>query len=95
MVKMVRNDIVFHPTEQQVNILNAKKTRVNAQSVVSANKMALEEEQLDDITENEMNAARQLLNEEIEVVKRAMAHGDLPIEVYTRVWEECYGQVRL
>lgn len=27
------------------------------------------------------------------MVKRGMGHGDLPLEVYTKVWEECYAQV--
>lgn len=29
----------------------------------------------------------------MEVVKAGMGHGDLSMEAYTQVWEECYGQV--
>lgn len=29
----------------------------------------------------------------MEVVKAGMGHGDLSLEAYTQVWEECYGQV--
>lgn len=28
------------------------------------------------------------------MVKAAMGHGDLPIDAYSQVWEECYNQVR-
>ena len=37
--------------------------------------------------------ARDLLKEEMEYVKTKMNHGDLSIEAYTQVWEECYSQV--
>ena len=94
MVHMLRHDIVYHPTEHQLSLLSLKKTNVSAQAAVNANKRILEESPLEKISDKEMDAARSLLNEEIEIVKKAMAHGDLSIDVYTRVWEECYGQVR-
>lgn len=31
----------------------------------------------------------------MEVVKAGMGHGDLSMEAYSQVWEECYGQVRI
>lgn len=37
--------------------------------------------------------ARELLKAEAEYVKSAMGHGDLPIDAYSQVWEECYNQV--
>ncbi|KAG8196130.1 hypothetical protein JTE90_007866 [Oedothorax gibbosus] len=43
---------------------------------------------IDDISE-----ASNLLKEEMEVVKKGMGHGDLSIEAYTQVWEECLAQV--
>ena len=27
-------------------------------------------------------------------MKNAMGHGDLPIDAYSQVWEECYNQVK-
>lgn len=30
----------------------------------------------------------------MEVVKAGMGHGDLSMEAYSQVWEECYGQVK-
>lgn len=31
----------------------------------------------------------------MEVVKAGMGHGDLSMEAYCQVWEECYGQVNI
>lgn len=39
--------------------------------------------------------AKAILTTEMEVVKAGMGHGDLSMEAYTQVWEECYGQVRI
>ena len=93
MIKMVRNDVVLHPTEQQIFALNGKKTRNSSQAIVNTNKKILDEDALDDVTLENMEMARELLNMEMEVVKKAMAHGDLQLEVYAKVWEECYGQL--
>ncbi|XP_066924379.1 cell division cycle 5-related protein-like [Clytia hemisphaerica] len=93
MIKMLRNDIVSHPTETQMFALNQKKTRAAAQTVMTTNKRVLSEEPLEDVTDDEIKAARELLKEEIEVVKQGMNHGDLTMEAYTKVWDECYGQL--
>lgn len=37
--------------------------------------------------------AKGLLKEEMEVVKNGMGHGDLSLDVYSQVWQECLGQV--
>merc|ERR1719166_720199 len=37
--------------------------------------------------------ANELLEAEMEVVKQGMAHGELSLEAYTQVWEECLSQV--
>jgi pre-mRNA-splicing factor CDC5/CEF1 len=36
-----------------------------------------------------------MLQQEMEVVKQGMGHGDLSLESYTQVWEECLAQVRI
>lgn len=36
-----------------------------------------------------------VLAAEMEVVKAGMGHGDLSMEAYSQVWEECYGQVSI
>ncbi|CAH1233990.1 CDC5L [Branchiostoma lanceolatum] len=37
--------------------------------------------------------AKELLSHEMEVVKAGMQHGDLSVDVFNQVWEECYSQV--
>ena len=37
--------------------------------------------------------AKKMLNHEMDVVKRGMGHGDLSMEAFSQVWEECYSQV--
>jgi hypothetical protein len=39
--------------------------------------------------------AHALLQQEMEVVKQGMGHGDLSLESYTQVWEECLAQVHV
>lgn len=45
------------------------------------------------IDEEELVEAQQMLKDEIQVVKNGMGHGDLSLENYSQVWEECLGQV--
>lgn len=40
-----------------------------------------------------MLQAKDLLKKEMGVVKVGMNHGDLSLESYSQVWEECYSQV--
>ena len=44
-------------------------------------------------TEEDMAGAKSLLAAEMEVVKEGMGHGELSLEAYTQVWEECLSQV--
>ena len=37
--------------------------------------------------------ARTLLEAEVNVVKKTMGHGDISLDVYSQVWDECYSQV--
>lgn len=40
-----------------------------------------------------MSQAHEALQREMDYVKHKMGHGDLSLEAYTQVWEECYAQV--
>jgi len=90
---MLRNDIVKNPTPHQIDLLTNKKTKNTAQTVITANRAELEREPLDSFTDDELAHAKSLLAEEMESVKHKMAHSDLPIDAYSKVWEECYNQV--
>lgn len=90
---MIRHDIVTHPTALQIENLTHKKSKSAAQAVIAANQAALDTNPLETFTDKEIANAREVLANEMEFVKSKMAHGDLPIESYTKVWEECYAQV--
>ncbi|KAL5291785.1 CDC5L family protein [Megaselia abdita] len=47
----------------------------------------------EEFSKDELNDAKELLNEEMKVVQQGMGHGDLPFESYSQVYEECYSQV--
>ena len=42
----------------------------------------------------ELDAAKELLAKETEVVRKAMQHGNITMDVYGKVWRDCYSQVR-
>jgi len=50
-------------------------------------------QQLPIYTDSELENARNLLKKEMETVKKGMNHGDLSIEAYSQVWNECYREV--
>ncbi|EDV38652.1 uncharacterized protein Dana_GF24891 [Drosophila ananassae] len=47
----------------------------------------------EEITQAELAIAKQMLVDEMDVVKERMGHGELPLDVYAQVWQECLGQV--
>lgn len=53
----------------------------------------LENHRYDDVSVAEREAAGKLLKQEMHVVKAGMAHGDLSLESYSQVWQECLSQV--
>lgn len=53
----------------------------------------LEQNPYENITPEEIAFAKQLLFREMDVVKYGMNHGDLSLDSYVQVWDECLGQV--
>ncbi|CAH2071633.1 unnamed protein product, partial [Iphiclides podalirius] len=53
----------------------------------------LEQHPYEEFTADELSEAKQILQKEMEVVKAGMGHGELSIDAYTQVWEECLAQV--
>ncbi|XP_030380108.1 cell division cycle 5-like protein [Scaptodrosophila lebanonensis] len=47
----------------------------------------------EEISKQELAKAKEMLNAEMELVKEGMSHGELPLDVYGQVWQECLGQV--
>ena len=61
--------------------------------MAQAHKTFLDKRPYESFTEEEFAEADALLKQELEVVKTGMGHGELSIDSYTQVWEECYAQV--
>merc|ERR1712242_4137 len=53
----------------------------------------LDKHQWREYSKEELDEANVLLEQEMEIVKEGMQHGDLSLEAYTQVWEECLAQV--
>jgi pre-mRNA-splicing factor CDC5/CEF1 len=53
----------------------------------------LENHRYQDVSVVDREAASKLLKQEMQVVKSGMAHGELSLENYSQVWQECLSQV--
>ncbi|XP_050309864.1 cell division cycle 5-like protein [Anthonomus grandis grandis] len=84
MVTMLQYDNLKNPLPVQVKQSNKSQAQQLA---------FLEENPYENFKSEEMERARQMLKKEMEVVKKGMNHGDLSMEAYTQVWEECLSQV--
>ncbi|CAG9765204.1 unnamed protein product [Ceutorhynchus assimilis] len=76
------------------NLKNPVATQSKPSNKSQAQQLAfLEEHPYRNFHAEELETAKQMLKKEMEVVKKGMNHGDLPMDAYTQVWEECLGQV--
>lgn len=53
----------------------------------------LDKHPYEEFTDDELANARNLLETEVNAVKKTMGHGDINVDVYSKVWDECYSQV--
>ncbi|KAL3277690.1 hypothetical protein HHI36_013035 [Cryptolaemus montrouzieri] len=83
MVTMLQYDNLNNPLPVQ-----AKKA-----STVNQQLAFLEQNPYEPINAKDLEIAKNMMKQEMEYVKRGMNHGDLPLEAYSQVWEECLGQV--
>lgn len=96
MVTMLHYDALHSPTPAQLGVQAGSKKKSRSHNVVlnEAQHMAyLERHTYEKFVEEELDAASKILHDEMEVVKQGMGHGDLSLEAYTQVWEECLAQV--
>uniref|UniRef100_A0A669CR29 Cell division cycle 5-like protein n=1 Tax=Oreochromis niloticus TaxID=8128 RepID=A0A669CR29_ORENI len=92
MITMLHFDCLHHPSANAANQLQRGKTRGPTSTSNNASHIAyLEKTSYKPIGTEEMEQL--VLAAEMEVVKAGMGHGDLSMEAYSQVWEECYGQV--
>ncbi|CAH0702784.1 unnamed protein product [Spodoptera exigua] len=53
----------------------------------------LEQNPYEEFSAEELEAAKAEMKKEMEIVKAGMGHGELSMDAYTQVWEECLAQV--
>lgn len=87
MITMLHFDSLKDPIQAPATVMAMKRLPASHH----ANYLA--DHPYNEIDEEEMIAARQLLELEMATVKKGMLHGDLSLESYSQVWEECLEQV--
>ena len=81
MLVMLHHDALTNPTDEQ-----AIRSSGEHSSFLSVHRF-------DEVSEEDMNEADGLLREEMQHVRDKMDHGEIPIQTYNAVWEECLSQV--
>ncbi|XP_066536264.1 cell division cycle 5-like protein [Hoplias malabaricus] len=90
MITMLHYDCLHQPYTEAL----AKKGKGVGSSSNNAEHIAfLEKSPYEKVLEDNLKNAKELLKQEMEVVKHGMGHGDLSSEAFNQVWEECYSQV--
>ncbi|KAM3863333.1 cell division cycle 5-like protein [Diretmus argenteus] len=94
MITMLHHDCLHHPPVNSASQSQRSKARGPASTSNNASHIAyLDTHPYRPISTEEMEKATVVLTAEMEVVKVGMGHGELSMEAYSQVWEECYGQV--
>lgn len=96
MLIMLHYDSVHNPTPAQMGIPpGSKKSQPTQKGVLNqAQHLAyLESHPYIHYEEEELTSAKKFLQGEMDIVKGGMNHGDLSLEAFSQVWEECYSQV--
>lgn len=87
MITMLHYDAILNPV-----VLPANAPPRRSQSMHQIQQY-LDQSPYDDFEEKDLEEAREMLKNEMQVVKTGMAHGDLSLENYSQVWQECLSQV--
>ena len=93
MILMLHHDCLESPTIAQMG--GREKAKKGERGIVNeaTHRNYLDKHQWREFTKEELDVAKEMMEEEREVVKAGMQHGELSLEAYTQVWEECLGQV--
>ncbi|XP_065906647.1 cell division cycle 5-like protein isoform X1 [Dysidea avara] len=86
MLHMLHFDLANFPTSQAGSTAKHK-------AAIEKAKQVLEEKPYEVISLEDMQMAHQLLEAEMEVVKHGMNHGEISLDTYSTVWQECYKQL--
>ena len=89
MLSMMHYDSIRNPIPPNPNSEKAAPSRKS----VEASHNFLASNPYREFEDSEIETAKELLKAEMEKVKTGMGHGDLTLDAYTQVWEECLSQV--
>ncbi|XP_040583933.1 cell division cycle 5-like protein [Lepeophtheirus salmonis] len=96
MIVMLHHDSLETPTNAQMGQDDNKGSCKKKERFIhneSVHRSYISKYPYHNFTDEEMSNAKDLLASEMEVVKKGMGHGDISLEAYTQVWEECLSQV--
>nr|CAG4638299.1 EOG090X02CC [Cyclestheria hislopi] len=87
MLVMMHYDGIRNPVVNTADrVALSRKAIESSQNFLSTNPYQ-------EFSDDEIQHAKELLQAEVEKVKIGMGHGDLTLDSYTKVWEECLSQV--
>lgn len=89
MVTMLHYDSLKNPVSPSTNLPNNKKPVIQQAQHIAY----LEQNPYENFTPEDLTNAKNMLKVEMDCVKHGMGHGDLSLDAYNQVWEECLGQV--
>merc|ERR550532_164062 len=93
MILMLHHDCLESPTLAQMG--GRDKAKKGERGIINeaTHRNYMDKHPWREYSKEELEVAKQMMEEEREVVKAGMQHGELSLEAYTQVWEECLGQV--
>ncbi|KAL8617339.1 CDC5 cell division cycle 5-like protein [Nucella lapillus] len=95
MLTLMHYDALYSPTPQQMGITpGTKKPQGQKGALNQAQHLAyLEDHPYVKYEDGDIQLAKGVLHEEMQNVKEGMGHGDLSLDTFSQVWDECYAQV--
>jgi len=94
MLMMLHHDALEVPApNQQLGGASGKKAAERGIVGEAAHRAYLDRHPYREYEKEDLEKAKLLMEKEMEVVKSGMQHGDLSLDAYTQVWEECLAQV--
>lgn len=88
MITMLHNDALNYPAANQIS------SKINKRAELPASHVAyLERNGYEEIDKEDLEEARELLLEEVLYVKQEMDHGEVTVDAFNQVWNECFSEV--
>jgi pre-mRNA-splicing factor CDC5/CEF1 len=98
MLIMLHHDALYDPTLNQCGVpagskVPANKSQLKPLHIEKHHGYLRDRNGYQKFTRDEISQAKELLEKEIPIVRKAMGHGELTAEAFAQVWQECYAQV--